>query len=717
MKLFRSPKWRRPLALVTAAMMLAPIVALPRPAEAQKSIVSVYVLDFNNKTTVGAQLLGRMASAQMSLQLRESQNWDVIPDAQVQRRIQELNLKPPFDRVNRVQIGNGVDASAVIYGSVTEARVSAGNTPQAYVRMQVVVEDLITGVLINGAIAEGLSTPRMGFNGDADILLEEALGKAAFKAREFMDRFRLPEGTVLNTTAVGTAEDPRLEAMLNIGLRQGVRRGMEMIVTRLRETVGKLKITRVDSDLCTAEVTDNLQGVKPEDKVRAIFTFSDFALTRTKLRSAVPDAPVRTASLNVKEDNLPKEKGPEPVRVAKADRGSTLTPFAAPQEGNTRLAQAGVPIPPPVVVDEPEVVREEASVSPAKRLLGGGTMRMLVGGLLVMGLLALGGRGGTAATRAHGVDAAGFQLEVGAPGAFIRVEWDRPKAIKSSQVLQYVVWRTDATTPLQIVAALDGDGTRNFVDNEATRTVNAFDGDPGDEAGDRSEIEDVPGIVPGIQYRYQIATAFRPRLVDPDDDGTGGGGGGGGGGQGQVPEDTMSPLSASSPWITAIRPATILSPVQAQEVQLDELTVTWQQTEGADTYTIWISKNANFPRDKRVEFGPFRVLPVDQGGDPEITRTFDARSAKIRGANFVYISVGARNSQDRNKPRPFGAIYSGAVRVKPIQPPPPPPSLQGDKDGDKRDRGNNDKGGKGKGKRPDLKPGDLNDLLKGSKNN
>ncbi len=713
MKLFRSPKWRSRIALVTAAMMLAPMLALPRPAHAQRTILSVYLLDFNNKTTVGAQLLGKMAAAQMSLQLRESQNWDVIPDAQVQRRIQELNLKTPYDRVNRVQIGNGVDASAVIYGSVTEARVSAGATPQAYVRIQVLVEDLITGVLINGAVADGLSTPRMGFTGDADILLEEALGKAAFKAREFMDRFRLPEGTVLNTTAVGTDDKPRLEAMINIGLRQGVRRGMEMIVTRLRETVGKVKITRVDSDLSTAEVTDNLQGVKPEDRVRAIFTFGDFAMTRTKLRSAVPEAPVRAASLNVKEDNLPKDKGAEPVRVAKADRGSTLTPFAAPQEGSTRLAQAGVPIPPPVVVDEPEVEREEKASGPAKRLLGGGTLRMLVGGLLVMGILAVGGRGGENATRAHGVDAHGFQLEVGAPGAFIKVQWDRPKAVRSTQVLQYVVWRTDSTSPLQIVAALDGDGTRQFIDNEATRTVNAFDGDPGDEAGGRTEIEDVPGIVPGVQYRYQIATAFLRELQDPNDDT-----GNGGGGNGTDPEERMSPLSGSSPWITAIRPPTIVAPQQSQEVQLDELTLTWQQTEGADTYLVWISKNANFSNDKRVEFGPFRVLPVDQGGDPEVTRTFDARSAKLKGSQFVYVSVGARNSSDRNKPRPFGAIFSGAVRVRNLTGPPNPPSLSGDKDGKKRDRGNgnkDDKGGKGKGGK--LKPIGLTDLLKGSRNN
>ena len=36
----------------------------------------------------------------------------------------------------------------------------------------------------------GGSQPPAGFTGDADILLEEALGKAAFKAREAMDRFK-----------------------------------------------------------------------------------------------------------------------------------------------------------------------------------------------------------------------------------------------------------------------------------------------------------------------------------------------------------------------------------------------------------------------------------------------------------------------------------------------------------------------------------------------
>lgn len=277
--------------------MIAACLLAPRPAEAQRSIPSVYVLDFNNKTKVGGALLGRVAASQMSIQLSESQNWDVVPDAQVQRRIQDLHIKPPFDRVNRVQIATGIDATAVVYGQITEARISTGANPQAYVSVQAFVEDVSTGVLINGAIADGASTPKPGYAGDADVLLEEALEKAAFKAREFMDRFRLPEGTVLNTTVIGEGSDVRdLDALINIGARQGVRRGMEMIVTRQREVVGRVKVVSVDSDISTARVVSNSQGVRPEDKVRAVFNFADFPATqKSKIRGAVPTL-TRTAS-------------------------------------------------------------------------------------------------------------------------------------------------------------------------------------------------------------------------------------------------------------------------------------------------------------------------------------------------------------------------------------------------------------------------------------
>jgi hypothetical protein len=267
-----------------AALLLLGAMLSPVPGRAQRRAVSVYVLDFNNETRVGGSLLGRIAAAQVSLQLSESAAWDVVPDAQVQRRIQDLNLRPPFDRVDRARIASGVDADAALYGTITHARVSSGANPTAYVRMRVLVEDVRTGTLISGVVMDGTATAREGDSVSADRLLEEAFGKAAFRGRELMDRARQPEGTVLVTTVVGGADRPRLDALVNIGARQGVRRGMRMLVTRQGVPVGTLRITTVDSDVSTGRITENIQGVRPEDHVRGLLDLTDLPTTPSAYR-------------------------------------------------------------------------------------------------------------------------------------------------------------------------------------------------------------------------------------------------------------------------------------------------------------------------------------------------------------------------------------------------------------------------------------------------
>ncbi|HTE20552.1 MAG TPA: hypothetical protein VK689_19470, partial [Armatimonadota bacterium] len=599
--------------------MLAPYLAFaPHPVAAQNTNPDIFVLDFNNQTRVGGALLGRVAAAQMSLHLSESANWNVIPDAQVQRRIQELGLKQPFDRIDRVRIANGAEASAIVYGSITDVVVTGGATPQALTKIQVLVEDVQTGRLINGAVTEGRSTPRMGFTGDADVLIEEALGKAAFRARDMMDTFRLPEGTVLNTTIVGEGDVQDLVALINVGARQGARRGMRMVVTRQREVVGELKLVNVDSDISTGQVLSNTQGVRPEDRVRAVFNFQDFAPSRSQRRSMAPTGGTRVAALPGKTlatEPGAKEDPSDPVRVARVGRGDEFIQFRAAQDRNLQLAQATTDIPPPVVVDEIEVDSDgsgDGGGGGRRKILNNGTVRMLAGGLLLLGLLSLGGSGGSNNTRPDSVEAFGFQLRIGAPGAFIRVTFDRPKSIPSTQVLQYVIYRFDPFVDSRIVGALQSDAAKSFLDSESARTLaNVYTGIPGsDDPGGPGEVT-VPGIVPGTQYRYQVATVFRSRILTPGEEG-GGGGGGGGGEEGTI--DRISPLSQSTPWATAIAPPVIGRPIGGEQVQLSELGVTFQQTPGADSYIIWVSRDPNFAQGRRLVFRVPRTVPVDQGG-------------------------------------------------------------------------------------------------------
>jgi hypothetical protein len=441
----------------------------------------------------------------------------------------------------------------------------------------------------------------------------------------------------------------------------------------------------VDAVLSTARVVESPQGVRPEDKVRAIFSFEDFDQTRSQRRSdagwerrALSGNPGRAGDAVV--GNASSD---EPVQIARAGRRAEFVPFRAAQDAAMQLAQGGVQAPPPVVVDEPELGRDDkggiGGASGAKRIQRNGALRMLVGGLLVAGLMGIIGRGGGAGTRAVGVEAAGFQSRVGEPNAQIRVTWQRPKVINPDQVVQYIIWRGDSLGNFAQVGAVDSNAIRSLVDNETARTFSAFDGVPDGQnsAGGRVSVTSTP-LRPGVQYRYQVATAYLNGYEDRVGDGTGpgggGGAGGGGGGVGVGTDTLMSPLSGSSSWATAVRPGAVTGPLNGQQVNIGELNVTFTQTPGANQYVIWVSSDPNFRRNVNT-FGPFRdEVPVDQGGPAAITRQINASSNRLAGARNVFIAVGARSSLDGQPPVPRQYIFSAPISVQPETGPPNPPA-------------------------------------------
>ena len=280
--------------------------------------------------------------------------------------------------------------------------------------------------------------------------------------------------------------------------------------------------------------------------------------------------------------------------------------------------------------------------------------------LLVPALLALGACA-VFAPRAdagsEGLTAFAYQPRLGAPGAYIRLGWSRPRAVPSSYILGYVIWRTDISSPLQVVGGIDTDAQHSFTDSEATRNATAWDGTPGsDDAGSRTVFQNIPGIVPGRLYSYQVSAAYRNGLQDRDNDG--------------VPDDAeyMSPLSLRTNWVTAISPPRIATvngqaPGGATLVDLASFDVQWEQTPGADTYEIWVGRNPSFTGTK-LRIKPPKTLPVDLGGEPTVSININANRGGFRTARTLYVAVGARNSKDRVKPRPFGAIYSAPVAIQ-----------------------------------------------------
>src|SRR5262249_26298577 len=154
-----------------------------------------------------------------------------VSQSDTDRQIAALRLQPPFDRVALQTLARALGADMVLTGVVLSAS-SAQNPATARVKMTIRLMDVGSGELVNGAVSTGTAS-HIGLDNAQDVLLDEALSKAAFDARQSMERYQLPEGTILNTSVVGTRED----AYLNIGTRQGVQSGMRFVVLRGRELV------------------------------------------------------------------------------------------------------------------------------------------------------------------------------------------------------------------------------------------------------------------------------------------------------------------------------------------------------------------------------------------------------------------------------------------------------------------------------------------------
>lgn len=268
---------RRAAWLVATAALLAGIAGT---ALAQSGrTLSVAVLNFTNNSGYGGPSLGLSASAAVETALIESGRYDVVKRDLVNKTINDLNLSYPLGRTGIVMLAQALEADAVISGEVMKVSRDA-KTNRVTVVLSMAMTDRASGELINGARNAGESGARTGAE-SSELDLDEAMNKAAFAAvRSLNDRI-LPEGTVYGTTSVGG----ETQVTLNIGTNSGVRKGMEFIVLRNGEQVGRLGVTSVDPTFAMAKVISMSRGVQPEDRVRAVFTLDQIPVTTSASRS------------------------------------------------------------------------------------------------------------------------------------------------------------------------------------------------------------------------------------------------------------------------------------------------------------------------------------------------------------------------------------------------------------------------------------------------
>ena len=257
--------------LVAAIFAIALFSPAPAQAQVQAAPTNLVILDFDVAPGLDP-VLGRKAADALAVELKASANYEVVPRARVEQAVaNEPGLRAPFTPQTQIRLAQKTGASGVISGRVIAAQIV--NRKSARVTVEARQIDASTGDVVNGAQISETTVDKLQ-EVDNDILLDEAINKVSFAIVRAMGNTRLPEGTVLNTTADNAA--------INLGSRNGVVIGQRYSVLRdvlnkatggvERVKVAEVTVTKIESDQATVVVTAGGDvGVKTGDKIRQIF--------------------------------------------------------------------------------------------------------------------------------------------------------------------------------------------------------------------------------------------------------------------------------------------------------------------------------------------------------------------------------------------------------------------------------------------------------------
>jgi len=252
------------------ARAYAQLVQLPRVA----------VIDFENKSGYGGASIARAATDAVAGEYQKTGRFEVLARGEIEQQLRDLDLAPPLDKTGLLRLGRALQTETLITGEVN-AVTFVGSPKQAQVVITVRVIDIASGEPINGAVATGFSNRRPGYTGDDDTLVAEAVRNAAFEAVRTIQNFTIPEATVLTTRA-------GKEVLLNRGIRGGLKPGMEMVVVRRGEEVGRIRITSVSDSDAVGEILAVTRGIQSEDRARAIFQVPTVQVRAGKVTTQAP---------------------------------------------------------------------------------------------------------------------------------------------------------------------------------------------------------------------------------------------------------------------------------------------------------------------------------------------------------------------------------------------------------------------------------------------
>lgn len=268
--------WGKRISYLLVMSLLLPLLVMALPAKHAMAQVArqpqVAVLDFGVQSSIKASgILGRNATDAVVIEMTRTGRYDVTPRATVNQQLADLGLTTPLDNVGIQKLGQNLGADFIATGDIVDVKFT-DNPRRARVTLSVRLTDVNSGELANGAIETGISpAPAPGFQADDEKLLSDAIQNASFNVVRTITSYQLPTATILQVRDAS-------EVILNRGGQDGITQGLEMVVFRGNDRVGRIKVNTVRSTDSTANITDVGKGIRPEDKARAVFQLPGYVV-------------------------------------------------------------------------------------------------------------------------------------------------------------------------------------------------------------------------------------------------------------------------------------------------------------------------------------------------------------------------------------------------------------------------------------------------------
>jgi len=228
-------------------------------AHAQKirQAVSVAVVPFADRTGRSAETIATKATDAAALALDESQEYVVTTRADTNREMETLGIaqaSSPATMASReqmVRLGERLQVDKVASGFVDRLTVDKSGRCRCVLTIRLL--DIGTQEYLDGASADYTTRAIPGWQGDEAGVINEALRSAAEDCVRQIQTSRRPRGNV-------DIVDQSNEVIVNLGARDGIEIGVEMLVVRgiwnaaqdvmtLRK-IGRIEVKEVEVNMC-----------------------------------------------------------------------------------------------------------------------------------------------------------------------------------------------------------------------------------------------------------------------------------------------------------------------------------------------------------------------------------------------------------------------------------------------------------------------------------